>query len=122
MLPKKLTVIITGLTVIVLIIIGFRVPKWVSNSYMETERGSFEAHIVLFSHQDDLRGIHPCMPYGYSRELPKGVKGCADGEDAVIVKSTCWFGVPGPKIRMCYKDEKSAELGSYKPKIISSFR
>ena len=111
MTSKKKTIIITGFIAVALIVTGFRVPKWASNSYVKTERGSFESY-VLSRDQEDWRGIRPCLPYGYSKEIPNGTTRCPEGSDTVITKSICWFGVPGPRIRICYKNTNSAEMVS----------
>jgi len=117
MTTKAGSIIISGAAVALVAVAGFYYPQWASGSYPKTDRGSFEAY-VLYNHQDDLHGIHPCRPNGYSRALPNGIRGCAENEDAVVVRSTCWFGVPGPKIRICYQKEDSAVMGSSKPIFI----
>lgn len=108
-IPKKVY-----LGAFILIVFGFTYPIIVSYPHMKTDRGKAEMDTYRYF-MEDWHILQPCRPIGYNG-LP--IPSCPKGEDGVVVRSICWFGLPGPKLRMCYRDSNNAELGSGKPMLI----
>lgn len=94
---------------------GFLYPSFASRSHVTTERGSVEqGYLDLL--MEDWRVVQPCAPVRYATgDAPES--SCPNGEDHVVVESTCWFGVPGPRFQLCYADTESAELGTTQPSL-----
>jgi hypothetical protein len=99
------------------LVVGFAYPSLVSLKHLQSDRGRIEAGFLNIA-MEDWRIVQPCAPIGYLNDVKDSRPSCSEGEDEKVVQSACWFGVPGPRVRLCYKDANSSELGTGRPVIL----
>lgn len=95
---------------------GFLYPSFASRSHVATTRGSVEQGYLNLL-MEDWRVVQPCAPLRYAAD-DTSESSCPNGENRVVVESTCWFGVPGPRFQICYADAESAEFGTGRPALL----
>ncbi|MFA5853887.1 MAG: hypothetical protein WC866_02245 [Patescibacteria group bacterium] len=100
-----------------ILVCGFAYPYVVSWPHVKSERGAFEK-ALLYDIMDDWRIVRPCLPSEYLNPLKVAAPACPAGEEQAVVESICWFGVHGPKMRICYQEQGGASLGTGKPIVL----
>ncbi|MCW1892420.1 MAG: hypothetical protein KIH65_004240 [Candidatus Uhrbacteria bacterium] len=114
MFKNNLTKSLVVLILIFVSFIGIFIPSFIARTYMKTERGEFERGQLALV-MEDWRFLRPCLPYKSSSLKYVSGPSCASEEDGRVIESICWFGIPGPKLRICYKGMSGLDLGIERP-------